>query len=925
MILAGVDLNSVSPGSAGIFLGTGGIVANLAGGQITAAVYGIYSGGAVIVTNSASVIGTINGIQLQAASNVTNSASISGVLGTGIVFGAGGGVGGGTNQTGATISGGVYGIFTTGAGVTVNTAGVVTGPTGSGISINGAGSFSNGGGVISGKTAGISDTGAVATVSNSGLILGTAGNGIQLNSGGAVTNSGTITGGPAGTGVILAGGGGTVNNSGSIIGSGGTAVSLSSGFTNRVDVFPGAVFTGKVNGGNTPGGATVSTLKLAFASPTNGTLSFCSPGTVSGTITGFGIGDQIVLSGINDGASVSLSSGNLLTVSESGGQTVQLQFDPAQSFTGESFHEAVSGGATNITLTSAVKPVVSVDNGLTVTVGGTGTITSGVLLAVETGDTPAQLTYTVTTAPTHGTVVKGGSTVSSFTQADINSGAIAYQENGSAATSDTFAFSVADPNNGTVTGPFAVAITTTATTMPVIAVDTGVTVPVSGTGTITSSVLLASETGDTPAQLTYTVTSAPADGAVLKNGASVTSFTQADINNGAITYQENGSSATSGSFGFKVTDQNNNSATGTFPVRISGLGIPAGLVNMYHEEILRVPAPASAVTTDNAALAAGTLSTAQLRAQLEATAQASTIPALLAFDFMDGVAPSSSGLTYLTTFATDLGAGNYTFTGGVQLGTFPNQYNLPQFSQLNTYVNFCATDVQIANNPFTAAYGSLALTPSTADRTTFFNEVYQQIFGFAPDPTTTSYFVNGLRSDPFNPTGPQITNFQFYVEYSGSELGAYGSVAGVLLSTAETSSPQIGLYPGEVASFLSLAATSGAAGDDTAPYGQSLLTANLPSGTSHALSEASMPAADPSVIMIAGAGQLTDPGVGKFSIQFMQGTGALVLHANSVDHVSGFDPTMDVLDLRAAGRGERQPERGYRGPEQIPHGRGPRF
>jgi hypothetical protein len=60
-----------------------------------------------------------------------------------------------------------------------------------------------------------------------------------------------------------------------------------------------------------------------------------------------------------------------------------------------------------------------------------------------------------------------------------------------------------------------------------------------------------------------------------------------------------------------------------------------------------------------------------------------------------------------------------------------------------------------------------------------------------------------------------------------------------------------------------------------------------------------MPAADPSVIKIAGAGQLTDPGVGNFSIQFMQGTGALVLHSNSVDHVSGFDPTMDVLDLHA--------------------------
>ena len=61
---------------------------------------------------------------------------------------------------------------------------------------------------------------------------------------------------------------------------------------------------------------------------------------------------------------------------------------------------------------------------------------------------------------------------------------------------------------------------------------------------------------------TYTLTTPPADGLLLDNEAAVTSFTQADIDNGLISYQETDANATSDSFGFTVTDAAGNATTG---------------------------------------------------------------------------------------------------------------------------------------------------------------------------------------------------------------------------------------------------------------------------------------------------------------------------------------------------------------------------
>jgi hypothetical protein len=91
-------------------------------------------------------------------------------------------------------------------------------------------------------------------------------------------------------------------------------------------------------------------------------------------------------------------------------------------------------------------------------------------------------------------------------------------------------------------------------TPPSLTHDTGFSVGISHTVTITAAELQFDDTVSSHAQETYTITTAPKDGTILRNGVAVTSFTQADIDNGLISYKENGSVVISDLFSFTVTN-----------------------------------------------------------------------------------------------------------------------------------------------------------------------------------------------------------------------------------------------------------------------------------------------------------------------------------------------------------------------------------
>ncbi len=102
--------------------------------------------------------------------------------------------------------------------------------------------------------------------------------------------------------------------------------------------------------------------------------------------------------------------------------------------------------------------------------------------------------------------------------------------------------------------------------------DTPLQVLPGGTGDISSSLLSVSDGGYAGAQLIYTVTTGPAHGMLLDNGEFTTRFTQVDLDSGALTYRQDGSTAPTDTFAFTVTDPTGAAMSGTYDI---GINIPS--------------------------------------------------------------------------------------------------------------------------------------------------------------------------------------------------------------------------------------------------------------------------------------------------------------------------------------------------------------
>ena len=197
---------------------------------------------------------------------------------------------------------------------------------------------------------------------------------------------------------------------------------------------------------------------------------------------------------------------------------------------------------------------------------------------------------------------------------------------------------------------------------------------------------------------------------------------------------------------------------------MSGSNNTLATVNAYYQAYLRVTPPSALAQSIAASINSGSQSLAGLQSQLLSQAQYTTIPALTTYNFFYANTPASTGLDFLANYAT----------------TLANQ----GFSLQNVYVNLGASFA--ANSAFANTYG-----PTVLSRAAFLNTVYTQIFGHAPSPDTQQFLLN---------------SFNYYASYAGSELGAYGSIVGILLYTAEQSTPPLGSYPPAAQNFLNAAA-----------------------------------------------------------------------------------------------------------------------
>ena len=259
---------------------------------------------------------------------------------------------------------------------------------------------------------------------------------------------------------------------------------------------------------------------------------------------------------------LTLNDGEMFTQADIDADNLTYTHDGGET-TGDSFVFSVSdedgGTISNQTFDITVSPVndppeVVVNNLLTVSVNGTQNIRSNQLQTSDAESVDSNITYTVTSAPTQGTLSH-----TTFTQAQINAGNIVSYTAGGTATTDNFIFNVSDGTGETVSNQtFSITISANTIVPPVITTNTGITVEEGATGAIiTQNMLETTDSDNTTSQLIYTLTDEPGNGTLQQNGGTLSTgntFTQADINNNLLTYTHNGSETISDSFSFNVSD-----------------------------------------------------------------------------------------------------------------------------------------------------------------------------------------------------------------------------------------------------------------------------------------------------------------------------------------------------------------------------------
>ncbi|MBI5958729.1 MAG: hypothetical protein HY866_08340 [Chloroflexi bacterium] len=197
-----------------------------------------------------------------------------------------------------------------------------------------------------------------------------------------------------------------------------------------------------------------------------------------------------------------------------------------------------NGVEVSFVFTANLLPVLETNAGLTIGLGATAEIGSGLLRSTDGDDLPADLVYVITTPPAQGTLSLGAT----FTQADIDAGQLSYSHTGT--ETDGFQFTVSDGKD--TIGPYAFTITPSAP--PVLAVNIGLTMLAGGSVTINGAQLLTTDADDLPNSLVYSVTAAPEQGR-LNLGST---FTQTELDGDLLEYTHTGLG--DDSFQFVVSD-----------------------------------------------------------------------------------------------------------------------------------------------------------------------------------------------------------------------------------------------------------------------------------------------------------------------------------------------------------------------------------
>ncbi|WP_178111979.1 MULTISPECIES: Ig-like domain-containing protein [unclassified Pseudomonas] len=298
--------------------------------------------------------------------------------------------------------------------------------------------------------------------------------------------------------------------------------------------------------------------------------------------------------------------------------------EPSTTGTTDSFNLKVTddGGGTLVPKTSTLTVNLTIlpnnddpvlDHSITQTLDPgemTRVVTSGMLQVSDSDSFTSSLTYTLTAVPDKNVgyfTLNGGLLVvgSKFTQADVNAGNVVYHVRvytGSART-DSISFTVKDGgvrlypsardggiyDTDTANSPLtvntfsvnvppepaglpgAIPADPPSNTAPVVAGDKTATLDEAATYILTSADLSASDDFTAADGLTYRVLVTPGSGTLLVNGVAIGAFgtfTQADVDNGLVTFRHSGNEHFVDSFQFSVSDGTLTTATENFSLNI---------------------------------------------------------------------------------------------------------------------------------------------------------------------------------------------------------------------------------------------------------------------------------------------------------------------------------------------------------------------
>src|SRR5438477_562406 len=190
----------------------------------------------------------------------------------------------------------------------------------------------------------------------------------------------------------------------------------------------------------------------------DGNLSTVQLAVANGTVTVSLAGGATISSGTNGTNSLTLSGSQV----DINATLASLAYQGTLNYNGPDTLTVTSRDSNAVTDVDTVAiTVLAVDSvpsfatnaGSTVVQGLSDLITSGELQVTDADNTPAQLLYTVTTAPLNGRLeltTAPGVAITSFTQADINAGRLVFVHSGAVSTKDSFTFTVSDGAGGTI-------------------------------------------------------------------------------------------------------------------------------------------------------------------------------------------------------------------------------------------------------------------------------------------------------------------------------------------------------------------------------------------------------------------------------------------------------------------------------------------